>query len=106
VLGNEDLKHPFFGKGVCDMVARQASRACAVGGCVVLSGGVGVGAGCAEGAVLGWAQAAKEEKSPKEKLRTTKVRPPHTELGIFISGPPSLSSVSDFTFNTEVFSLM
>lgn len=71
VLGNEDLKHPFFGRGVRDMVARQASRLCAAGGCVVACGGVGTGAGSVEGDAAGCAEAVKNDKHADRRLATT-----------------------------------
>jgi hypothetical protein len=79
VLGYEDLKHPFFGTGVRDMVARQVSRACADGGWEVACGADGTG----------WAKAVKDDKSPDKRLGITMmprtlVKRPRAELANFI----------------------
>jgi hypothetical protein len=41
VLGYEDVKHPFFGRGTCVMPARQSFRLCVGGACVVAGGALG-----------------------------------------------------------------
>src|SRR5215475_4581613 len=70
MLGYKDLKHPFFGWGVRDMVSRQAFRLCVDGRCAVACGGLDVG----EVGVAACPRAAKHQKhdkSPDRRLRTT-----------------------------------
>jgi hypothetical protein len=68
VLGYLAVKHPRFGGRVRDMVVRQSSGLCAVGGVVVWDG-LGVGWSVTE--VVGWAEA--EQKSPYRKLAATMI---------------------------------
>jgi hypothetical protein len=63
VFGKEDSKHPFFGTGVRDMVASQASWLWAGAVWEVACGAVCGGADCADGGA-GCAEAEKHHKKP------------------------------------------
>ena len=98
VLGNEDLKHPFFGTGVRAMAACQASRFCGDGGCAAVGGGAGGGAGIVEAGTPGSAEAAKGDMSPAKRLATivtprTVVMYPRVELQDLIGFSLDISTV-------------
>jgi hypothetical protein len=85
--GYDDVKHPFFGNGTRDMVARQASRLCSEGGCVAAAGAGCVGAARVDPGA-GWAEAVKHDKNPGRK--------PAIAITRRIPKTPTLSDLDDF----------